>query len=285
MPYITRAAPSPTGFIHIGNTRTNYINYLAAKSSGGKFYLRVDDSDTDRNKPEYTQAILDSLDWLGLYPDCVFYQSQRTDLYKYIANKLVEQNKAKVLSNGAVALLWPSEMPDSFEDTISGTIPITNTNKEQIHEKTILLRGGDKLGQPTYQFCSAVDDWQMDINWILRGNDHVSNTPKQIAIWKAWSDLPLPKFTHLGLIRYEGKKLSKRDNAASLMSYKEQGYSPAAMLNFLLRLGWNPKGDGKEHRFIDKNRAIALFAEGNLSNKPCTYELHKLEAYNKHYGS
>ena len=289
MSFITRIAPSPTGMFHLGTARTAYVNYLAARSSNGRFILRIDDTDIDRNKNEYTQIIIDSLDWLSLEPDEIYYQSKRTGVYTDIAEDLVNHKLAKELDNGAVALLWPKNMPASFEDSISGTIPITETNKTQIHEKTILLRGGDKLGQPTYQFCSALDDWLMCVNWIIRGTDHISNTPKQIAIRQAVELIDpckynLPKFTHMGLIKYEGKKLSKRDNAASLLWYKEQGYSPAAMLNFLLRLGWSPKGDNKEHKFIDKQRAIKLFANGNLSNKPCTYELHKLEAYRKHYG-
>lgn len=301
----TRFAPSPTGLFHLGSARTAYINYLAAKSSGGEFILRIDDTDVERNRKEYTDIIFKSLDWLGLEPDNVYYQSERTNLYVGEAKALLNKNKAKVLDNGAITIMLPNNLPKIFKDTISGDIPITETNHAQIHEKVILLRGESydketgktdrsKLGFPTYQFSSVVDDYFMHIDWIIRGVDHITNTPKQIAIWCALNEIygfincpkPLPLFTHLGLIFKDKKKLSKRDGAASLLWYQEQGYTPEAMLNWMLRLGWSPKGDdGKETKYISKKEAIDLFSKGNLKNSPCNYDLAKLDFFNKFYRS
>jgi glutamyl-tRNA synthetase len=300
----TRIAPSPTGAFHLGTARTAYFNYLAAKATGGKFILRIDDTDLERNKEEYVKIIFDSLEWLGLEPDEIYYQSKRTQLYVSEAKGLLNQGKAIVLNNGAIALKLP-EMPKAFIDTISGAIPITETNHAQIDRKTILLRGttmgaDNSLGTPTYQFASVVDDYFIGVNWIIRGTDHITNTPKQIAIWNALNDVyqktgiigakPLPRFSHVGLISYKeednGKprKLSKRDNAASLLWYRDKGYSPESILDWMLRFGWGPKGDDKSTRFISKDQAIELFLKGNLRNSPAMYDLKKLDAFQKHYG-
>lgn len=185
---ITRIAPSPTGMFHLGTARTAYFNWLAVRASGGKFILRIDDTDVERNKDEYIQVILDSLEWLGLDYDEIYYQSKRTDIYLETAARLLQENKAFEAENGAIILkyadtLWLNQ--SSFYDSIAGEIPITDTNREQIKDKLVLVRGGDKIGQPTYQFCSVVDDFNMNITQIIRGVDHIMNTPKQIAIWNA----------------------------------------------------------------------------------------------------
>lgn len=341
--YITRIAPSPSGMAHIGTMRTAYFNWLAAKASNGKFILRIDDTDIERNKKEYIDVILDSLDWLGLDYDAIYYQSNRTQLYISETQGLVNAGKAKELDNGAVALLLPSDMPSSFTDTIAGSVKITETNHNQIHQKVILLRGystdpntgkvdKSKLGTPTYQLASTIDDYLLLGNntkgltpWIIRGVDHITNTPKQLAIWCALNEVygPVkcptgyPLFSHIGLIhksetieeykcvkghdkctemypdsscpycektvKKSNKKLSKRDGAASLLQYKREGYTPEAMLNFMLRLGWSPKGDNKEHTYINKERALELFLSGNLKNSAAQYDLAKLDALQKHY--
>lgn len=300
MPEITRIAPSPTGLMHLGTARTAYTNYLMAKSTGGKFILRIDDTDVERNKDEYTQVILDSLDWLGLEPDEVHYQSQRSDIYAKVAKSLVESDKAFVADNGAIILKGPTALPETFLDTIAGEIKITETNYEQIHNRVVLMRGGDKLGQPTYQFCSVVDDYYMGITSIIRGVDHITNTPKQIAIFNAMprqnvghikSNPPsYPKFTHMGLIFKDKKKLSKRDGAASLLWYKEQGYTPEAMLNWMLLLGWSlrvPRGNKELEKIanapISKDMAIELFQQGTLKNTPCSFDLNKLNWLQKRF--
>lgn len=282
MTNVTRIAPSPSGSFHLGTARTAYINYLAARSSNGKFILRIDDTNAERSDDKYTQIIFDSLDWLGLEPDEIYYQSKRNFIYDLDLRELENSGCTKTLENGAIALLWPDKMPESWEDTISKTIPITATNREQIDGR-VILRKSD--GAYTYQFASVVDDYSLGVNWIIRGVDHIQNTPKQIAIWKSryWAK-EIPRFTHMGLIYCDKKKLSKRDNAASLLWYREQGYCPEAVLNFILRLGWSPKGDNKEHSFISKERAIELFSNGNLSNRPANYDIAKLDNLQKHHG-
>ena len=300
--FTTRIAPSPTGAMHLGTVRTAYFNYLAAKASGGKFILRIDDTDIERNRDEYIDIILNSLDWLRLEPDEIYKQSNRIGLYQKHAFALVKTGKAKELDNGAIALTPSTNLPEYFTDTLAGNISITETNKEQI-AKIILLRGAklskledgteyeDMKGfqQPTYQFASVVDDYFMDINWIIRGVDHITNTPKQIAIWNAiaeeyWevgAQIPnsLPKFTHVGLIYKDKKKLSKRDNAASLMWYREQGYSPDTILNFILRMGWgSPLDDNKP---ISKEQAIDMFLKGSMRPSPAGYDENKLNWYHR----
>lgn len=315
-PQTTRIAPSPTGLFHLGTARTAYINYLAAKSTGGEFIIRIDDTDTDRNKNEYIDIIFDSLDWLGLDHGRVYYQSKRLDIYREVARKLLDTGKAIELNNGAVALKSSVCLPESFTDTIAGNIQITQTNREQIDGKLILLRGGDntkfpniiddpKYGSPTYQFASVVDDFMMGITNVIRGVDHITNTPKQLAIyiWLTYHNIPkfTPiggeqlKFTHLGLIFKDKKKLSKRDGAASLLWYKERGYSPEAILNWMLLLGWGLKvprdSAGSDNKAlqraanapINKAAAIELFTKGTLKNSPCIYDINKLNWLQKQY--
>lgn len=298
---ITRIAPSPTGLFHLGTARTAYFNYLAAKSNNGKFILRIDDTDTIRNKQEYTDIIFQALDWLGLEPDEVQYQSKRTKLYIAEAKALQNRGKAIELDNGALALLCPYDLPKQFNDTISGAISITQTNRDQIDRKTILLRGEnadnkDNKGLPTYQFASTVDDYFMGITWIIRGVDHITNTPKQIAIWQSLNEIygqvncpkELPKFTHLGLLMYNGKKLSKRDGAANLLDYREKGYKPEAMLDWMLRLGWaanTPRGQSSKQTdtlgYFTKERALEWFNNGKMKSSACNYDINKLDGAQK----
>lgn len=278
--YITRVAPSPTGFAHIGTIRTALFCYLAAKASGGVFILRHDDTDTERNREECIKVTEDSLNWMGLKPDLVFRQSNRSKRYDELAKKLVANGSAIVLDNGAIALRWNEHMPRLWRDNIAGEQPINDTNIEQIDRKLILLRGGDKLGQATYQFSSVVDDWDYNVNYVIRGVDHTQNTPKQLAIWYALNTIvdaeelvPYPKFAHVGLIFHEKRKLSKRDNAASLMTWKDAGYSPEAILNGMLRLGWG-FDDGNQLYSLDE--MIAIFLKGNMKNKPASLDLARM---------
>jgi glutamyl-tRNA synthetase len=290
---IVRVAPAPSGAMHIGTCRTAYFNWLEARANKGIFILRIDDTNQDKIDSKWTQLILDSLEWLGILPDKIFYQSKRIGLYQAEAKGLLSKNKAKELENGAIALRYPNSMPKSFMDNISGNISITETNKEQIHERLILLRGGENLGNPTYQFASAIDDYFMDITNVIRGVDHITNTPKQIAVWCALNEIygpvmcpkAYPQWTHLGLIYKDKKKLSKRDNAASLIWYKDQGYTPEMILNFILKLGWAHK-DGeydKKYPLITKEHAIEVFHQGTLKNSACNYDQMKLEWYKRKY--
>jgi glutamyl-tRNA synthetase len=293
---VTRIAPSPTGMFHIGTARTAYFNWLVARASGGKFILRIDDTDVERNKQEYIDIILESLDWLGLDYDEIYYQSKRTSIYLETAQRLLEAGKAFAAPNGAIILSPPTALPDRFLDTIAGEIAITKTNLEQMdgtRGTLVLIRGGDKANQPTYQFCSVVDDYYMGINHIIRGVDHITNTPKQIAIWncldcleKVTSSDPdiYPQFSHVGLIHKDKKKLSKRDNAASLLWYRDNGYSPDAILNFILRMGWAPSIDNKENSIIPKEKAIKMFlTEGRMRAAPSNFDQQKLDWYQKVY--
>jgi glutamyl-tRNA synthetase len=284
MAFITRIAPSPTGSFHLGTARTAYLNYLAARASGGKFIVRIDDTDTERNKDEYTDIILQSLDWLGLEFDELHYQSKRTEVYLECARKLVQCGKAFTATNGAIILKGPVELPESFYDEVGGKIAITDTNREQINDRVVLVRGGDKLNEPTYQFCSVVDDYFLNINYIIRGVDHITNTPKQIAIWSALEDAKIfPKCAHVGLINKDKKKLSKRDSAASLLWYRDNGYFPGAILNFILRMGWGPREDNKANSILSKDRAIELFFEGKMRAAPSNFDENKLAWYQKIY--
>lgn len=287
--YNTRIAPSPTGFAHIGTVRTALFNFLAAKATGGTFTLRIDDTDTNRNNEEAVQPIYDSLNWLGLKWDNTFRQSDHLDKYKLWANTLVEDNLAIKLDNGAVALKWHKDMPRVWHDNISGDIQITDTNIEQIDGRTILLKGDEHGNSPLYQFTSTYDDWDTNINYIIRGVDHITNSAKQIAIWWALNRLvhdpvELPEFAHVGLIFKDGKKLSKREGAASALWFKDQGYLPDAVFAFLLRLGWSPRVDDKDSYTMSPEQAIEQFlTHGRMRNSNAQLDLKKLDAIQKKF--
>lgn len=283
--YNTRIAPSPTGEMHLGTMRTAYFNWLVARASRGRFLVRIDDTDVKRNRVAATKGIFTALKQLTLDFDSTFYQSQRE--YHTAAWTLIDRKIAIELKNGAVALHNP-ELPEVWHDEIAGDIPITSTNHEQINGRLILLRGDDKGNSPTYQWASVVDDWEHDINYIIRGTDHISNTPKQIALWNALNRCfpdrakPLPKFAHVGLLFKNGKKLSKRDSSFSLSNYVE--YNPEAVLNFLLRLGWGPYEDNKANSLISKERAVEMFlTQGQMKNSQANIDEQKLKWFDKKY--
>jgi len=280
MPWITRIAPSPTGDMHLGTARTAYFNWLAAKASGGKFILRIDDTDSARDNPAYTDVIYDVIDWLGLDYDNTFKQSDRLHAYKTMADILVDGNKAMVLDNGAIALIYDQTMPTSWNDEIAGTVPITDTDIKNSLQNLILMRGD---GTPTYHFATVCDDSLSNVNWIIRGHDHISNTCKHIAIYHAM-DAAIPKYSHVGLIFQGGKKMSKRDGAASVLTYKDQGYDPDAMLNYMLRMGWGPAVDDKSTSMLDRDAAIKLFLTGGkMKNAPAGMDLAKLDSFDRKY--
>lgn len=288
MQYRTRIAPSPTGFAHLGTFRTAYFCYLAARASGGKFLVRIDDTDDNRNIEEAVQLVYDTMDWLGLEYDYTFRQKDRHDKYHEFATALLKAGIAFELENGAVALKWVDGMPMVWNDAVAGEVKVTQTNIDQIDGKVILLKGGDQIGKPTYQFSTVVDDWLEDMNYIIRGTDHQSNVPKQNAIWwginQCFDAKPIPKYSHVGLITLNGKKLSKRDGAASLLALRDEGYNRDAVLNFLLRLGWAPSKDDKTNAVITKDRAITMFlTEGRMRNSNAGYDAAKLKWYDKMY--
>ncbi|MCE5292582.1 MAG: hypothetical protein LLG14_25565 [Nocardiaceae bacterium] len=289
MSYVTRIAPSPTGMMHIGTARTAYFNWLAARASGGKFLLRMDDTDAERNQAEAEQPIFDGLEWLGLNHDGFLRQSERAEVYAKYADLLLTSGAAFHAENGAVMLRWQEYMPRHWVDDVVGAVPISHRSIETIHEKLCLIRGGDKFGQATYQFASIVDDYESDVNFIIRGTDHIANTAKQVAIWSAIAhalgvEKEQPKFSHVGLIFKDKKKMSKRDGASSVLDYRENGYDPDGILNFLLRLGWGPKVDDKASTFMDRHKATELFLiGGKMKAANANFDTQKLDFYDRSY--
>lgn len=278
MVFNTRIAPSPTGDMHIGTARTAYFNWLAARASGGKFLLRIDDTDLARSDATYSQVILDTMAWLGLDYDGLLYQSQRFDIYNKAAEKLIDFGLAR-LQDGAV-ILFPQKIPYQWHDDLSGFIPITDDDKTNMSKGIVLLKSD---GSPTYHFASVVDDIETDINWVIRGVDHITNTARQVCIYAAFGK-QLPKYCHVGLIHKDKKKLSKRDGAASMLWYRDNGYDPDAMLNFMGRMGWGPTVDDRSASLLPRERMLELFLSGGqMRNASSNMDMDKLDWFNKKY--
>jgi len=279
--YTTRIAPSPTGDMHLGTARTAYFNWLMARASGGKFILRIDDTDLARNDQKHIDIILETMEWLGLTYDELEYQSKRIDVYYRATNDLVKKGFTTTLENGAIAVNLSSviDFPTTWRDEISGDINITSTNHDQT-DGMILIKGN---GYPGYNWASVVDDVDLGVDYIIRGHDHITNTSSQAILYKLL-DKPLPKFAHVGLIHANKKKMSKRDGAASMMQYKADGYDPDALLNFMLRLGWGPTIDDKTTKTIDKDRALELFINGGrMRSAPSNLDTAMLNSYDRKY--
>jgi glutamyl-tRNA synthetase len=278
-PYTTRIAPSPTGDFHIGTARTAYFNWLAARASGGRFILRIDDTDLARNDDASIGVIHDCLDWLGFTPDVVYRQSDRLDIYNGIAHDMINVGLAVRADNGAI--LMNGGDAAAWCDVISGDM--APSNKAHALAKDQVLIKAD--GMPVYHFASVVDDIEMGVNLVIRGMDHMTNTFRHAGIYKAM-DADLPDFAHLGLITMCGKKMSKRDAAASLLSYRDDGINVDAMLNFLLRMGWGPKNDDKSMSLIDRDRAVDLFLDhGRMKASPAALDIPKLSSFNRKYNA
>lgn len=235
-----RFAPSPTGYLHIGGARTALFNWLFARHNKGVFLLRIEDTDRQRSTEEATQAILDSMKWLGLvWDEGPYFQSQRLPVYKQYAEKLVAEGKAfyDIDAEGRKAIRF--KMQDGvteINDLIHGTI----TFDTSLIEDFVILKAD---GFPTYNFACVVDDAEMGITHIIRGDDHISNTPKQIALYRALG-FKVPEFAHIPMILGEdGSRLSKRHGATSVTEYRDKGYLPHALVNFLALLGWSPGND------------------------------------------
>jgi glutamyl-tRNA synthetase len=308
---VTRFAPSPTGYLHIGGLRTALFSYLWAKKNGGKFLLRIEDTDKARNSQEATKAILEAFEWLGLKADDeITYQSQRDDIYaKYIQQLLADGKAYKCyMSKEELAELRETQMankertmydgryrdfdgtpPEGIEPVIrikapqSGEILVRDGIKgdisfqaEDILDDFVIARAD---GSPTYNFVVAIDDYLMGINEVIRGDDHLSNTPKQIVVYEALG-FDIPAFYHVPMIHNSaGKKLSKRDGATDVMAYKEMGYTPQALLNFLVRLGWS-HGDQEIFSFEEM---IELFNPKDINKSASIYNTEKLDWLNAHY--
>ena len=279
-----RFAPSPTGMFHIGSARTALFNWLYARHTGGTFVLRVEDTDAARNKTEFVDVILHGLNWLGFNWDegpqlggavkgdrGPYFQSQRGEIYqKYIA-RLLDEGKAYE-SEGAVRFRTP-KTPVTVHDLICGDIQFDRTN-----EPDLVIRRKD--GSPVFHLVNVVDDLEMGITHVIRGEDHLSNTQKHLALIEAFGAKP-PHYAHIPLIlNPNGSKMSKRDAGASIQDYMDQGYLPAAVRNYLCLLGWSPK-DNRE--VISIEEVIAKFDLPQVNRANARFDIDKLFWLNGEY--
>jgi glutamyl-tRNA synthetase len=301
---VTRFAPSPTGFLHIGGLRTALFSYLWARKNGGKFLLRIEDTDLARNVEEATKAILEAFEWVGMECDgTIEYQSKRFDIYAQYVQKLLESGAAYYcyMTKEELDLLREEQQKKGerprydgryrdgklppregvkpvvrIKAPLEGSIVVEDGIKGRVEfeadqlDDFIIARGD---GTPTYNFVVAIDDRLTGVTDVIRGDDHLSNTPKQIVVYRAFG-WDVPKFYHVPMIlNGEGKKLSKRDGATSVMDYKKSGYLPEALLNFLVRLGWSHNDQeifNREEmtRYFDPsqiNKSASAFNAGKLA--------------------
>ena len=272
-----RFAPSPTGYLHIGGARTALFNWLFARHNKGVFLLRIEDTDQQRSTEEATQAILDSMKWLGLdWDEGPYFQSQRLAIYKQYAEKLIEQGKAFYDTDAEGRKAIRFKMQDGIteiNDLIHGTI----TFDASLIEDFVILKAD---GFPTYNFACVVDDADMGITHIIRGDDHISNTPKQIALYKAFG-FKMPEFAHIPMILGEdGSRLSKRHGATSVTEYRDKGYLPHALVNFLALLGWSP---GNDQEIISITEMIEKFTLKRVNKTSAQFNNIKLDWMNGQY--
>jgi glutamyl-tRNA synthetase len=268
-----RFAPSPTGYLHLGSARTALFNWLYARHTGGKFLLRIEDTDRVRSDTKFLEEILEDMKWLGIdWDDEPIYQSRRFDGYREKAEKILASGKAY---REGEAIIFKVEKGRSIEldDIIHGKITVNTDNiKDQVMIKSD--------GSPTYNFSCVVDDSYQEITHILRGDDHISNTPKQILFYEAL-ELKLPQFGHMPLILGpDGAKLSKRHGVVSVEEYKKEGFLPEALANYLILLGWSP---GEDREVLSLNEAVKLFDINNMSDVQAKFDIQKLKWMNGEY--
>ena len=305
---VVRFAPSPTGYLHIGGARTALFNWLYAKKNGGTFLLRIEDTDLERSKSEYVDQITDALSWLGFnWDDNVVLQSKNKSRHEEAVNQMIKAGTAyrcfltkeeldvlrsesekkkelfrvpktfrdyslddqqKLIDEGkdfTVRLKIPDGITE-FSDLVYGTIKVDNKELDDF----IIARSD---GSPTYNFVVAVDDSDMNISHVIRGDDHLANTPKQILVYKALG-LAIPTFAHLPMILGSDKKrLSKRHAATNVQEYKEKGFTPTSIINYLSLLGWNPDSD---QEIFDISELINAFNFNQVQKKPATFDEKKL---------
>ena len=304
-----RFAPSPTGYLHIGGARTALFNYLLAKKNNGSFVLRIEDTDVARSTQESVDAILDAMEWLGLScNEGPFYQSDRFDLYKQKVQQLLDEGKAyrcyctaeeldakrdkakeegrkpkydgtcrNRIDNPDAPYVVRFKLPDGREETtfidqIKGSISFRHEELDDL-----IIQRTD--GTPTYNFVVVIDDAEMSINLVIRGDDHINNTPRQILLYEALG-YSVPEFAHVPMILGSDKKrLSKRHGATSVMAYQEMGYLPEAMINYLVRLGWS-SGDEEIFSLAD---LIEKFSLENVGRSAGVFNPEKLLWLNSHY--
>jgi glutamyl-tRNA synthetase len=273
MAVVVRMAPSPTGFPHIGLVHTALFNWLFARHEGGEFRLRIENTDTSREVEEATQQIQDSLRWLGLDWDGeVTFQLDRMGRCQEEAQRLLSEGKAYE-DEGAIRVRMPDEGVTAWDDLIRGRIEVPNEKLEDL----VLIRAD---GRPTYNFASPVEDWLDGITHVLRGEDHISNTPKQIRILEALG-APLPEYGHVAnILGEDGKKLSKRHGATSVEEFRAQGYIPEALFNYLALLGWS-YDDRTEIMSVDE--IVQRFTLDRVGASPAVFDYTKLTHFNGVY--
>jgi len=268
-----RFAPSPTGFLHIGSARTAVFNWLFARRYGGRFLLRIEDTDQKRSEARYLEEILKDLRWLGIdWDEEPVFQSRRFDIYRAKAEELVAAGKA-YREGEAVLFRVEKGRTIEYKDLIHGPIAWqTDDIKDQV-----LIKSD---GSPAYNFSCVVDDGFMGISHILRGDDHVSNTPKQILFYEAFGLRP-PEFGHMPLILGpDGSKLSKRHGGVSVEEYKREGFLPQALANYLFLLGWSP---GEEREILSLEEAVKIFDVAAMNAVQAKFDIQKLRWFNAEY--
>ncbi len=269
---VVRFAPSPTGFLHVGGARTCLFNWLFAQVTKGKFILRIEDTDIKRSEKKYLDEILDSLQWLGMDWDELYHQSERFDIYKEYAKKLLDSAKAY---REAEAIIYrvPKQIQIKFYDVLHGEIKI---DTEQIKDQVLIKSDGT----PAYNFSCVVDDALMGLTHIIRGDDHISNTPKQIMLYEALG-FKLPKFVHIPMILGEDRsRLSKRHGATSISEYRKEGYLPQAMVNYLSLLGWSP---GNNREILSLSTLAKEFSLKRINKTAAIFNIEKLNWLNGRY--
>ncbi len=279
----TRFAPSPTGYLHVGGARTALFNWLYARKNGGKMILRVEDTDDKRNTPEALQAIYDGMNWLGLDwdegPDMggdygPYRQSERNSIYESYLAKL-EAGGHTYEDAGAIRFRSPRKTV-TVKDEVCGTIAFDMSNPATHPDMTIRRPDGSWI----FHFVNVVDDIEMKMTHVIRGEDHLSNTPKHVELYQAFGAEP-PKFAHIPLIlNHEGKKLSKRDGGSSVQYFVENGYTPEAVLNYLCLLGWSP-GDNREIVSLEEVRG--MFDLEKINRRNAIFDLDKCFWLNGQY--
>ena len=273
MPVRVRFAPSPTGLLHIGGVHTALFNWLFARHEGGEFLLRIENTDTSREVAEATEQIEESLRWLGLdWDGPVTFQLERMDRCREEAQRLVEEGKAYE-DEGAIRIRMPDEGTTAWDDLVRGRIEFPNEKLEDL----VAVRAD---GRPTYNFASPVEDWLDGITHVIRGDDHVSNTPKQIRILEALG-APVPQYAHLGsILGPDGRKLSKRHGAVSVGEFRRDGYFAPALFNYLALLGWSY--DDRTEVF-SRDELVRLFTLDRVGASPATFDYQKLTHLNGVY--
>ncbi len=275
----TRFAPSPTGQVHIGNLRAAIFNWLFTRHEGGEFLLRIEDTDRERSTPEAVQAVLNAMEWLGLTTDGeILYQSTRREAHLAAADKLLQSGHAYKLDKGGTgkgeAVLFKMPGTDmAFRDLIKGDLHKAATDLQDF----VIVRSD---GNPVFHLANVVDDIHMGITHVIRGDDHVENTYRHVALYRALG-APVPQFAHLPMIvNAQGKPYSKRDGAAYVGDFREKGYEADALFNYLALLGWNP-GDDRE--VMPRDELVAAFSLDRVQAKAAQFDFRKFEWMNAEY--